>query len=259
MIWIIAGTRDSFNLIDKLQRYDKKILASVVTDYGRKKLANKNIKIIKNKLQKEDMEELIIKENIELLIDSTHPFAEVVSQNAIEVSQNIDTKYIRFEREEIDLSHYSKKYIISVHSYKEAVLKAAKFENIFLTIGSNKLEYFTSQINDWQHRLKARILADSRFIKKAENLGFTPANIIAMQGPFSKKLNKILMAESEADVIVSKASGNIGGLDTKIRAAVELEIPIIIIKRQKLNYPLIFNKLEKLIDYCCSGVEKYND
>ncbi|MFW5980301.1 MAG: precorrin-6A reductase [Bacillota bacterium] len=259
MIWVLAGTGDSFRLIDKLIEYKTDILASVVTDYGEKKLADKNIKIIKDSLDISGMIKLIKKYNIELIIDATHPFAEVVSQNAIEAGQNTDTKYIRFEREAIDLSHYTKEYIISVHSYEEAVVEAAKFENIFLTIGSNNLKYFTSQINDWPQRLTARVLADSKFIKRAENLGFTPANIIAMQGPFSKKLNKILMAESEADVIVSKASGNIGGLDTKIRAAIELKIPIIIIKRPRLHYPLIFNNLEKLIEYCFSGVEKYNE
>ena len=259
MIWVLAGTGDSFELIDKLSEYEKDIIASVVTDYGKMKLADKNIKVIKKALKFNEMKAVIAEYNIELIIDATHPFAEEVSRNAMSASAKMEINYIRYERESIDLTGYSSEYIISVQSYQKAAQEAAKYQKIFLTIGSNNLHHFTNKIEQWSQRLVARILPDWKFIKKAEGIGFKPNNLIALQGPFSYELNKVLLKEYEADVIVSKASGNIGGLNTKIAAAVDLSIPIIIIRRPKLDYPIIFNDFNKLLNYCFSREETSNE
>jgi precorrin-6A/cobalt-precorrin-6A reductase len=71
--------------------------------------------------------------------------------------------------------------------------QAQEFERIFLTIGSNNLDYFIAGISNWQKRLTARVLPDWKFIKKARQKGFTPANLLAIQGPFSRELNRILL------------------------------------------------------------------
>ena len=259
MIWVLAGTGDSFRLIDKLIKYNTDIIASVVTDYGKKKLKNKNIEIIKKKLKLNDMKELIEKHNVELIIDATHPFAENVSKNSMAASLLTGIEYIRYEREVIDLSQYPAEYIISVHSYQEAAKKVKEYNKIFLTIGSNNLQYFTSEIDNWPQRITARILPDWRFIKKADKLGFDPGNLVALQGPFSYELNRAIFKEYEANVLVSKASGNIGGLDTKIKAAIDLSIPIVIIRRPELDYPVVFNNFVELLDYCFSGEVRENE
>ena len=252
MIWVLAGTGDSFELIDYLQEKKSKldIISSVVTDYGKEKIEDKDVKVIKKKLDRSQMVELINEYNIELIIDATHPFAEAVSRNTIAASNVTDTKYLRYERETIDLSQYPDQYILPVHSYQEAAQKTDKFEKIFLTIGSNNLKYFTDEIDKWQERLTVRILPNWKFIKKAEEIGFLPENIIALQGPFSQELNQVLFKEYGADVLVSKASGNVGGLDTKIKAAVELKIPIIIIRRPAIDYPLVVNDFENILEHC---------
>lgn len=248
MIWVLAGTGDSFELIDKLEKNNIDLAASVVTNYGKQKLAGQNIKVIKGELNVSEMKNFIKNYEIDLIIDATHPFAENVSKNIIKASEKTNTKFIRYERKTIDLTKYPQKYILDVKSYKEAAKTANNYEKVFLTIGSNNLSYFIEEIEDWQERIIARILPDWKFIKKARELGFTPANLIGIQGPFSKKLNKNLFEEYKVDVLVTKASGKIGGLETKIKAAVELEIPVIVIRRPVLSYPVVFNDIEKLIE-----------
>lgn len=255
MIWVLAGTGDSFALIDHLKKRGKKIIASVVTEYGEKKLENKNIKVIKKRLNSLDMQELIKEYNIDLVVDATHPFAENVSKNSMAASRLTGIEYLRYERKGVDLAQYPAQYILTVQGYQEAAQKAADYEKILLTIGSNNLNYFIDRISNWQKRLVARILPDGEFIKKAEKMGFTPGNLIGMQGPFSRELNRILFSEYGIDLVVSKASGNIGGLDTKIRAAVDLKLPIIIIKRPDIDYPLVFHDFKNLLEYCFSGDE----
>jgi precorrin-6A/cobalt-precorrin-6A reductase len=87
------------------------------------------------------------------------------------------------------------------------------------------------------------------FIKNIIDLGLPPANIIAVKGPFTKEFNRALFKEFRADVIVTKASGDSGGLKSKIEAAVELRIEIIVIQRPQINYPLVFNQAAGLIKY----------
>ncbi|AZO95923.1 precorrin-6A reductase [Halocella sp. SP3-1] len=255
MIWVLAGTGDSFEIIDSLQKKGLSLIVSVLTEYAEKRLAFTGVRVIKKRLEPRDMRNVINSYGIDLIIDATHPFAVNVSRNVLLVSQEMSITYWRYEREELDLSIYPSEYILAVEDYQEAVIMAAQFKRIFLTIGSNNLHYFTEGIENWRDRLVARVLPDWRFIKKAEEIGFTPANLIAVQGPFTSKLNRALLEEYKADVLVSKASGKTGGLDTKITAALDLGIPVIIIKRPVLNYPYVFSDIEKLITHCikCKG------
>ena len=56
-----------------------------------------------------------------------------------------------------------------------------------------------------------------------------------MQGVFSKEFNKSLMKELDVDVIITKESGEIGGAPSKIEAAHELGIDVILVNRPKIN------------------------
>lgn len=248
MIWVLAGTGDSFKLIHELKGKNIDLIASVVTKYGRQKLAKKNIKVIKSELSIIEMKKFIKKHEIDLIIDATHPFAENVSKNCIKAAKITDVKYIRYEREIIDLKKYPQEYILDAKNYKKAAKTANNYEKVFLTIGSKNLNCFIDEIENWEERIIARVLPDWKFIKKAREIGFSPAKIVGLQGPFSKKLNKSLFNEYKVDVLVTKASGKSGGLETKIEAAVESKIPVIVIKRPNLSYPFLFNNGEKLIE-----------
>jgi precorrin-6x reductase len=58
--------------------------------------------------------------------------------------------------------------------------------NIFLTTGSNNLDYFT-KLADYQNRVTVRILPMQNSLEKALQLGYKPTNIICMQGPFTEE------------------------------------------------------------------------
>ena len=68
---------------------------------------------VKGKLTKEDMVSLIKEKNITQIIDATHPYATVVSSNAIECSKITNIDYVRFERESlIKQIDYENKYVV---------------------------------------------------------------------------------------------------------------------------------------------------
>ena len=58
--------------------------------------------------------------------------------------------------------------------------------------------------------------------KKSLEIGLPGKNLIAMQGTFSKEFNQALMKEYDAQVVITKDSGDFGGTPSKIEAAIEL-------------------------------------
>lgn len=247
MILIISGTKDGRMVIQKLKDKNYKIMASTVSDYG-KSLIKQVADIVVNDtpFSYESLSALIKDNGIDCIVDVSHPFAVNVSKLAIKVCDELKIKYIRFERKSIS-GTYDNKYIIRVNSYEEAALEALKLTGtVFSTIGSNYLEIMCNTIPI--ERLVVRVLPQSKILLKCENLGLKPVNIIGLQGPFSKELNKQLFKQYNTKVMITKESGEIGGVKEKIDAALELGIRIIIITRPKLDYPIIVKNTEQLIE-----------
>jgi precorrin-3B C17-methyltransferase len=59
-----------------------------------------------------------------------------------------------------------------------------------------------------------------------------------MQGPFSQRANESLWLDWQIDCVVTKDSGETGGLPAKIAAAQKLGIPLIVVQRPEIKYPL---------------------
>lgn len=245
MILVLGGTSDSLEICKELNKYkDIEYILSVTTDYG-KEIAMKYVEDIHlGKLSEEDMINFIRENNVNKIIDATHPYAVEVSKNAIKCSKITDIDYTRFERksliEEID---YDNKYIVD--SIDEACNIANKIgKNIFIGTGSKNLDQYINKING--KKIVARVLPTSEVIISCEKLGLNGDNIIAMKGPFSKSMNEETYTQYKIDLVITKESGVAGGFLEKVMACKALNIPVIIIKRQSINYPTVINNTEEI-------------
>ena len=102
---------------------------------------------------------------------------------------------------------------------------------VFVTTGSHQLESLVRATFSRDVRWVVRVLPEGRVVQKCQDLGIPPKDIVAMQGPFSKELNRILFKSYGADVLLTRDSGPAGGTDTKIAAALTLGLDIILVKR----------------------------
>lgn len=107
---------------------------------------------------------------------------------------------------------------------------------VLLTTGSRDLEQYTS-IPDFAARLHPRILPDAEALSKAVSLGYLPANLICMQGPFTHEMNAALLDSIKAEWIVTKDSGKVGGVIEKLSAAEQAGVGIIMIARPEEERP----------------------
>ena len=229
MILVLAGTSEGREAAAALEKEGHKVMAATATAYGGELLRKDFQGEISTKpLDRGAMTELIDQQGITKIVDATHPFAEEVSKNAREACRQAGIEYERLEREGSDLE--TGKGVISARDTEEAVQIASGHKgNIFLTVGSSKLEHYTRSLDS--ERLIVRILPVKASLEKCLDLGIPPKNIIAMQGPFDEEINRLLFRRYRAGLVITKDSGPTGGVAEKINAARALDIPVILISR----------------------------
>mgnify|MGYP001020205508 CR=1 FL=1 len=250
MIFVAAGTQDGRELTEALVWRGHSVTASVVSRYGEQLLAacgNDNLTIHDEPLDEDGFVAYIRAHAIRAFVDASHPYAVNVSKNAMAACHVTGTPYIRYERA-LSALGYAKIHV--VHGYEEAAERAAQLgAHVFLTTGSRNLEKFTQAEALKPCTLTARVLPTADVVALCERLSLTPGQIVALQGPFSTALNAELFKKYRADVIVTKNSGAIGGTDTKIEAARELEIPVVLIDRPVLAYDTLARTYEEVIRF----------
>lgn len=228
LFWIIAGTSEARELIERLSRLDVHIYASVATDYGESLLGSyPNLTIIRKRMEYDEMLEFLTQHRPSCVIDATHPYAQIVTQNISRACIASGTEFMRLYRGETACGDG----IVHVDSIAAAAEYLQHTEGqIFLSTGSKDLQAFT-KIPNYQERIHARILPMLDGLSKAIELGFSPSKIICMQGPFSKELNQAMLKSTNARYLITKSTGNSGGFAEKLDAAAELGIQVVVVGR----------------------------
>ncbi len=245
-ILVIAGTEDARLFVSELAKLPVDITVTVTTDYGASLVADSdNVKVEIGKWNEEKMEQELAERGIELLVDASHPYAKNASENAIKAAQALNIPYLRYERPKVVGEGDDIDYVLD---YQQAVDLCNQYQgNILLTIGSNLLPTFAEGVEGFSERVFARILSTHKMVEKAQNLGLSPKHILALQGPFSKAINKAMIDHVDAKIMVTKASGSVGGTLEKIEAAREMGLKIIVIDRPLIEYGAVFSDAATLI------------
>ena len=229
MILVLAGTGDGRKITKTLTSLGRRVCVLAVTGFGRNLAEDYGASMVKGTIESIQAGWLI-ENGIEAVIDARHPFSLKPNDTFSRMCSELGIMYLRVGREETALD--ANDLIVPVISMQEAAKKAVAIgRTIFLTTGSHDLEPFLEQREKRGFRLVVRVLPEHSIIKKCQDLGIGPKDIVALHGPFSKQINKALFKMYKASVIVTKDSGKAGGTDTKINAALSLKIPIVIVKR----------------------------
>lgn len=207
----------------------------VATDYGEELLLENEWRSVnKGRLNKPQIEKLLKKCEANICVDATHPFATEITENVVAACKNAGTEYIRIKRNGTKLSGDSSSFnVIYCKNHEEAIDKLKNTKgNILLTTGSKDLSKYCKD-EALRERIYARVLPGEESIGICKACGLTGKNIIAMQGPFSKELNKALIKDLDIRVLVTKQSGKTGGYFEKYSACSESEIDMITIGEPK--------------------------
>lgn len=245
-ILIFAGTTEGRQLAEYAVKEGIPCIVSAATEYGEELLENdlqlrkekhkkSELRVIHGRMDQQEMEMFFEKEQIDLVIDATHPFAVVVTENIKKTCEKSGIDYLRCLRDfGVEEAHNKSKesfyrtsdanargdgFVVYVDSVDEAVDYLERTQgNVLITTGSKELVKYT-RLTDYKERCYARVLSVLPSVTQSIDLGFTGSHLIAMQGPFSMEMNLALLHQTEAKYFVTKESGKNGGFAEKLEAA----------------------------------------
>lgn len=225
---VFAGTTEGYALCEFLAENKVSVYACAATEYGGSLLQeNEFLHVSAGRLKTEDMEELFRKENPEIVLDATHPYAAEVTKNIRTACESAGVLYQRILRPEGEKNSEA----IYVESTEEAAAFLSGTEgNIFLTTGSKELAKFTG-IPDYKERLFARVLSIPSVIRSCAELGIEGKHLIGMQGPFSAEINEAMLRQFQCSYLVTKDTGLAGGFPEKMEACQRCGVTPVIIGR----------------------------
>lgn len=225
---VFAGTTEGYALCEFLAENRVSVYACAATEYGGSLLQeNEFLHVSAGRLKTEDMEELFRKENPEIVLDATHPYAAEVTKNIRTACESAGVLYQRILRPEGEKNSEA----IYVESTEEAAAFLSGTEgNIFLTTGSKELAKF-SGIPDYKERLFARVLSIPSVIRSCAELGIEGKHLIGMQGPFSAEINEAMLRQFQCSYLVTKDTGLAGGFPEKMEACQRCGVTPVIIGR----------------------------
>ncbi len=254
MIALILGTSEGREILSLLNKFTDNILISTATAYGGEILKNYKYKKLNTKpLNKEELSNMLKENQVNILIDASHPYALEVTKNAREVSKDLNIEYLRYERPSSAEEFKENKKVVFLEDYKDLneALKNIK-GNILNTSGSRNM----NKILDLklENRIIHRVLPSVKVLEDCFNLGVKVEDLMAIKGPISKELNKAFIKDYYAKALILKDSGPQGGTKEKILACLECNIYALVIRRKKINYEREFNNIEDLVEYISSMI-----
>ncbi|RGX80676.1 precorrin-6A reductase [Collinsella sp. OF03-4AA] len=223
---IFAGTTEGRLLCEWASGAGIPARAYAATEYGGELLGElPGIEVHAGRLDDADMEREL--SGARIVVDATHPFATLASDNIRAASLAVGARCLRLARPVEALP----KGIVPVAS----IACAARFlsENpgrVLLTTGSKELAPYT-RVADFAERFFVRVLPLPGAITKCIDAGFSPSHVIGMQGPFTRELNEAMLRQVGAQWLVIKDSGTVGGTAEKLAAARAVGARCIVVTR----------------------------
>lgn len=224
-VLIFGGTTEGRELAEYLADHGVRIHVCVVTAYGESLLPQGGwVTVSHERLNAEEMADLMESFDPSYVVDATHPFAQEVSVHIREACEAAKKEYLRISRDTEKGS-----WGVRVESIAAAVDYLKQTEgNILVTTGSKELETYTV-LPDYRERIYARVLSLASVAEKCEDLEISGRHLICMQGPFSVEMNFAMLKEYEIRYLVTKESGTAGGYPEKCLAAEQAGVKLVVI------------------------------
>ncbi|SDG70981.1 precorrin-6A/cobalt-precorrin-6A reductase [Desulfosporosinus hippei] len=200
-----------------------------------------------------------------LIIDASPPSSSLKFAPLRNWGEQRGIPYLRLERPETIIP--VSPLIYPIANWEEALSlleqrvsalyqEKGRLATVFVTTGSHQLDSIVRSSFARFARIVVRVLPEGRLVQKCQDMGISPRDIVAMQGQFSKEVNRVFFKFYGADILLTRDSGSAGGTDTKISAALELGLEIVLIKRNTVNLGLTVYSVHELLDWVDANVAR---
>lgn len=161
----------------------------------------------------------LVDEGFDAIVDATHPFAETMSTHAAAAAERLGIPRLRFERPPWRAQAGDRWIEVAGVAEASMALPALDATRVLLTIGGTGLDAF-ADIGDVQLVVRS--------IETVDRQRLPGAVFLQARGPFAVSDELGLLERYDIDTVVTK---NSGGDDSKLVAARELGIHVVMIQR----------------------------
>lgn len=244
-ICVFAGTTEGRLLVTHLGKQGVKTLVCTATEYGGELLeAHGCVRVHTGRMDKDALKALFARERFPCVVDATHPYARLVTQNLKESCEETGTPYLRLLRGQggVPEAVYAEDTCDAVQKLKTMPGK------VLLTTGSKEIKEY-SALPNFESRVYARVLSVEESIAACREAGLPASHILAMQGPFSKAMNRVMLEDLGCTILVTKDGGVTGGFPEKVQAAKEAGATLLVIGRPENETGLSIRETAKFLGY----------
>ncbi len=167
----------------------------------------------------------LARERIEALIDATHPYAKVMSANAVEAARHSPVSFLALRRPPWARAPGDRWTEVDDVAGAVAAL-GAEARRVFVALGRNELAPF---VHAPQHYYLIRSVDPV-----APPLRLPQVSYLTGRGPFSEAHDRALLVSHRIDVVIAKNSGG-DATYGKIAAARALGLEVIILRRPAVS------------------------
>lgn len=225
MILIFGGTTEGRMAAKTLDEAGKEFFYSTKNDW--QEVEMRNGKRLIGAMDTLQMSDFCKANGIECIVDAAHPFATILHTTIKVVSKDLDLPVVSVQRQFGDKIEG----VTYCRDYDDAILnmKANGVRRLLALTGVNTIaklkEYWT------EHDTWFRILDKKESLQIATENGFPLSRTLFLKNTPSLEEEICTMRETSCDAILTKESGESGGMTTKVRAAKELDLKIFIVSR----------------------------
>lgn len=264
-VLIFGGTTEGRRLAGVLAENGIACTVCVATEYGMQAMPEQShVEVRTGRLDAAGMRKLM-EQGFRAVVDATHPFAVEATQNIKASAEACGLPYLRLLRdvssglselsgvEPNDLQQGDRcRSGTQVRRFADNISCAQYLVqttgNILLTTGSKELDVYCAD-KDLRERLYVRVLPGRESLESCERMQIPGSRILALQGPFSRELNLVLIRQYRIRCLVTKESGSVGGLADKLQAAADAGICACVIgspeREGGLSFSGVCEELEK--------------
>lgn len=238
-ILLFGGTSEGRELAEWLSGEGFGLTLCVATEYGASLVPElPGLEVHTGRLDRSGMEQLLAGGGFDRVVDATHPYAVEVTENLRAAAEAARVPYLRLLRQSGGEDGCHKAASLA----EAAELLTGLPGNVLLTTGSKELAPFA--VPGLVERCYPRVLPTLDSLERCLSLGFPPAHIICMQGPFSQALNVALIRQFHIQTLVTKDSGGYGGFREKAEAAREAGCALLVVERPTRETGLTLEELK---------------
>jgi len=229
MILLLGGTTEAGTLARALADEGFEVLLSTATSIPPRCGLYPGIRRRIGQLDAQGLAQLIRDQGIRIVVDATHPYAATVSGNAWTACKQTGIPYVSFDRPS---TVADAPFIHWTADHDQAASLACSFgRHVLLTIGIRNLAPYVAAARLHGITLVARVLDHPSSIEACKRAGLDLEEIVCANGSFSVAENASLITQHHIDVLVTKDSGEAGGVPAKIAAARDAGCRIVVVKR----------------------------